>query len=168
MTGPVLVLAGTAEAGELATRLHDAGVPVVASFAGRTSAPAALPCAVRVGGFGGVDGLVAELRSGGYAVVVDATHPFAATMSHLAVDRVRWLWVGAELDELRESLGLYRFDLFAVGGHGGGVGWWLSSLVTWYLVAWGQRRRDSQVHQNTRDLTPAFITCRSSSRRSAG
>jgi len=84
VTGPVLLLAGTAEAGELATRLHTAGVPVVASFAGRTSAPAALPCPVRVGGFGGVDGLVAELRRGGYAVLVDATHPFAATMSHHA------------------------------------------------------------------------------------
>jgi precorrin-6A/cobalt-precorrin-6A reductase len=80
----VLVLAGTAEAAEIATRLHAAGVPVVASFAGRTSAPAALPCPVRTGGFGGVDGLVAELRRGGYGTLVDATHPFAATMPHHA------------------------------------------------------------------------------------
>ena len=84
MNGPVLVLAGTAEAAEIATRLHVAGVPVVASLAGRTSAPGALPCPVRTGGFGGVDGLVAELRRGGYRAVVDATHPFAATMPHHA------------------------------------------------------------------------------------
>ena len=36
----------------------------------------------------------------------------------LAVDRVGRLGVGAELDELGESLSFDRFDLFAVGGHG--------------------------------------------------
>jgi precorrin-6A/cobalt-precorrin-6A reductase len=81
----VLVLAGTGEAAEVAARLVATGaVDVVASLAGRTASPAALPCPVRTGGFGGVDGLAAELRRGGYAAVVDATHPFAARMPHHA------------------------------------------------------------------------------------
>ena len=81
MTGAhVLLLAGTAEAAELATRLHQRDVRVTASFAGRTRGTRELPCAVRVGGFGGVDGLVAALRDGGFDLLVDATHPFAARM----------------------------------------------------------------------------------------
>ncbi len=41
---------------------------------------------MRVGGFGGVDGLVNWLAANDVAAVVDATHPFAATMStHAAV-----------------------------------------------------------------------------------
>lgn len=40
---------------------------------------------VRVGGFGGVDGLVDWLEREGVTHLVDATHPFAATMSGHAV-----------------------------------------------------------------------------------
>jgi precorrin-6A/cobalt-precorrin-6A reductase len=81
----VLLLAGTGEAAEVAARLVDTGaVDVVASLAGRTAAPAALPCPVRTGGFGGPEGLAAELRRGRYAALVDATHPFAARMPHHA------------------------------------------------------------------------------------
>ncbi|MGQ0521725.1 MAG: cobalt-precorrin-6A reductase [Actinomycetota bacterium] len=81
----VLLLAGTAEAAQLAHLLAaQPGIDVVASLAGRTSAPAPLPCPVRTGGFGGVDGLVDELRRGGYDLLVDATHPFAAAMAHHA------------------------------------------------------------------------------------
>ncbi len=77
----VLLLAGTAEASQLAHLLApEPGVEVVASFAGRTAAPAALPCHTRTGGFGGVEGLAGELRRGGYDLLVDATHPFAARM----------------------------------------------------------------------------------------
>jgi precorrin-6A/cobalt-precorrin-6A reductase len=78
----VLVLAGTAEGAALARALHRSGeARVVASLAGRTRAPAPLPCPVRTGGFGGPAGLAAELRSGGYDALVDATHPFAAGMA---------------------------------------------------------------------------------------
>jgi len=81
----VLVLAGTAEAAELVGRLAaDPAYDVCASLAGHTRAPAALACPVRVGGFGGVDGLVAALRDGGFGALVDATHPFAAVMPHHA------------------------------------------------------------------------------------
>jgi precorrin-6A/cobalt-precorrin-6A reductase len=78
----VLLLAGTAEAAALAGRLQaEPGITVTASLAGRVAAPRALPCPVRVGGFGGVDGLVAELGAAGPDLVVDATHPFAARLS---------------------------------------------------------------------------------------
>ncbi len=58
----------------------------VFSYAGRTGAPLAQPLPVRVGGFGGADGLAAWLRAEGIAAVVDATHPFAAGISANAVD----------------------------------------------------------------------------------
>jgi len=81
----LLLLAGTAEATELAGRLVAAGeIDVLASLAGRTRSPAPLPCPVRTGGFGGVDGLAAELRRGRFSLVVDATHPFADEMPHHA------------------------------------------------------------------------------------
>jgi precorrin-6A/cobalt-precorrin-6A reductase len=80
----VLILGGTTEAADLARRLDAAGWPVTTSLAGRTSRPAPLPGAVRVGGFGGVVGLAAHLRSEPVDAVVDATHPFAAQMPHHA------------------------------------------------------------------------------------
>lgn len=61
------------------------GVEAVLSYAGRTAAPAAQAVPVRVGGFGGVAGLVAYLRGERVTHLVDATHPFAAQMSAHAV-----------------------------------------------------------------------------------
>jgi precorrin-6A/cobalt-precorrin-6A reductase len=84
----VLILGGTGEARELAGRLAAAGVPglrVVSSLAGRVSRPALPEGEVRVGGFGGVAGLAEWVAANSVAVVVDATHPFAATMSAHAV-----------------------------------------------------------------------------------
>lgn len=56
------------------------------SFAGRVARPVRQPLPQRVGGFGGVAGLVDYLRTQGITHVVDATHPFAAQMSANAVD----------------------------------------------------------------------------------
>jgi precorrin-6A/cobalt-precorrin-6A reductase len=80
----VLILGGTTEAARLAALLSDAGWAVTTSLAGRTRRPAAVAGAVRIGGFGGIDGLVAFLRAAPFAAVVDATHPFAAQMPHHA------------------------------------------------------------------------------------
>ncbi|SER45531.1 precorrin-6A/cobalt-precorrin-6A reductase [Lentzea xinjiangensis] len=71
----ILLLGGTGEARELARRL--APRPVVSSLAGRVSDPALPVGEVRIGGFGGVDGLVRWLRDHDVRAVVDATHPFA-------------------------------------------------------------------------------------------
>lgn len=81
----VLILGGTAEAVTLAHDLHRAGVEVITSLAGRTSQPAALPGLVRVGGFGGAEGLSQFLTSEHITHVYDATHPFARQISANAV-----------------------------------------------------------------------------------
>lgn len=77
----VLVLGGTGEARDLASRLLEAGVPVLSSLAGRVQRPRLPAGEVRVGGFGGAAGLRAHLVSAGHRAVVDATHPFAAQIS---------------------------------------------------------------------------------------
>jgi precorrin-6A/cobalt-precorrin-6A reductase len=51
------------------------------SLAGRTAAPAAQPVPVRIGGFGGADGLAAYLRDENIDALIDATHPYAAVIS---------------------------------------------------------------------------------------
>ena len=77
----VLLLGGTSDARRLATLLTDAGHDVVSSLAGRTREPLLPAGRVRIGGFGGVDGLAGYLRDERIDVLVDATHPFAATMT---------------------------------------------------------------------------------------
>ncbi|TGD86259.1 cobalt-precorrin-6A reductase [Mycolicibacterium sp. CH28] len=77
---PILLLGGTGEARSLAARLHP-GIDIVSSLAGRVPDPALPAGPVRVGGFGGVSGLKQWLRDNDVSAVVDATHPFAATMT---------------------------------------------------------------------------------------
>jgi precorrin-6A/cobalt-precorrin-6A reductase len=81
----VLILAGTAEATALAVHLREQGRDeVLLSYAGAVRALPDTGVARRIGGFGGVDGLVQFLRSSGTSLVIDATHPFAAQMSRNA------------------------------------------------------------------------------------
>jgi precorrin-6A/cobalt-precorrin-6A reductase len=77
----ILILGGTGEARELAAALVAAGTDVISSLAGRVRQPRLPDGPVRVGGFGGVDGLAAFLRAEGITRVIDATHPFAGTIS---------------------------------------------------------------------------------------
>jgi precorrin-6A/cobalt-precorrin-6A reductase len=75
----VLLLGGTGEARQLARLLVDDGVEVVSSLAGRVSRPRLPVGSLRVGGFGGAEGLTRALPD--FDAVVDATHPFAARIS---------------------------------------------------------------------------------------
>ncbi len=78
----ILILGGTTEARQLATRLAARrDLAVTLSLAGRTASPAAQPVPVRVGGFGGVEGLAQHLRQERIAALIDATHPYAAVMA---------------------------------------------------------------------------------------
>ncbi|WP_299842468.1 cobalt-precorrin-6A reductase [uncultured Paracoccus sp.] len=81
----ILLLGGTTEASQLAGALATAGIPALFSYAGRTETPRAQPLPLRVGGFGGAEGLADFLRVGGFTHLIDATHPFAAQMSRNAV-----------------------------------------------------------------------------------
>jgi precorrin-6A/cobalt-precorrin-6A reductase len=81
VTGQVLILGGTGEARRLATALVDERVDVLSSLAGRVADPLLPPGEVRIGGFGGVAGLTAWLQANPVGAMVDATHPFAATMT---------------------------------------------------------------------------------------
>lgn len=72
----LLLLGGTGEARDLAARLVGDGIDVTSSLAGRVARPRLPVGTVRIGGFGGVDGLRAVLPR--FDAVVDATHPFAA------------------------------------------------------------------------------------------
>lgn len=79
---PVLILGGTTEASGLCHLLEQA--PAFAptlSLAGVTKNPHLPDIPVRQGGFGGVEGLKDWLRNNTIRAVIDATHPFAATMS---------------------------------------------------------------------------------------
>lgn len=107
----VLLLGGTAEARALATRLHPK-IRLISSLAGRVPDPALPVGPVRIGGFGGPAGLRQWLVDNEIDAVVDATHPFAATitanaagvcadlgLAHLVLHRPPWESDGAILVE---------------------------------------------------------------------
>jgi precorrin-6A/cobalt-precorrin-6A reductase len=80
----LLILGGTREARELARRATlEVGrrVRVITSLAGRREQPPTLAGEVRIGGFGGVPGMIQYLAGNAIDMVVDATHPFSATIS---------------------------------------------------------------------------------------
>ena len=88
MTGrQLLILGGTGEAAALArgaqARFGD-GVAVTTALAGRTRHPGPIAGAVRIGGFGGAAGLVSYMVEHEIDRLIDATHPFAATISRAA------------------------------------------------------------------------------------
>jgi precorrin-6A/cobalt-precorrin-6A reductase len=78
----ILILGGTTEARRLAERLAARrDLAVTLSLAGRTANPAAQPVPVRIGGFGGAQGLAAHLAAERIDALIDATHPYAAVIS---------------------------------------------------------------------------------------
>lgn len=82
MAFKVLILGGTSDGRRLGEQLSgDPRYAPLLSFAGRTQSLQHPSVPHRVGGFGGIAGLVEFLRAGRWAALVDATHPFAAQMS---------------------------------------------------------------------------------------
>lgn len=78
-------MGGTLDAHVLSTQLQAAGVSAVYSYAGVTQTRRTPALPVRVGGFGGIEGLMHYLREQRITHVIDATHPFAAQMSRHAI-----------------------------------------------------------------------------------
>lgn len=85
MTANLLILGGTTEASRLAEAVAAIGAPATLSYAGRVSRPKEQPLPIRIGGFGGPDGLADYIRDHEVTHLIDATHPFAAQMSENAV-----------------------------------------------------------------------------------
>jgi precorrin-6A/cobalt-precorrin-6A reductase len=85
----VLVLGGTGDAAKVIEQIAALpNVMLTASLAGRTPKPnvpqPSSSIQVRMGGFGGIDGLVDYIKAQSIELIVDATHPFAAQISHNA------------------------------------------------------------------------------------
>ncbi|MGH6937657.1 cobalt-precorrin-6A reductase [Hypericibacter sp.] len=86
MSLQILILGGTGDAARLAAGINaDPKFSVTTSLAGRTENPKKLAGKVRIGGFGGIAGLVDYLREKKIDVLVDASHPFAAQIRRHAM-----------------------------------------------------------------------------------
>lgn len=128
----VLLLGGIGEALTLARRL---GPAQIYSLAGLGKVPDDLDCQVRVGGFGGAEGLADFIHKQGIDLLVDATHPYAAQISHNAARAAQqagiacWAlrrpgWQASPEDDWREvvdwptlitALGDFQRPLFTLG-----------------------------------------------------
>ncbi|WP_152219950.1 cobalt-precorrin-6A reductase [Pseudomonas sp. SCB32] len=128
----VLLLGGIGEALALARRL---GPQHLYSLAGLGKVPDDLACEVRVGGYGGAEGLAAFIREQGFDLLLDATHPYAAQISHNAARAAQlagvpcWAlrrpgWQAGAADDWREvadwpalsvALEQFRRPLFTLG-----------------------------------------------------
>ncbi|WP_137162493.1 cobalt-precorrin-6A reductase [Pseudomonas asiatica] len=86
MNGRILLLGGVTEALAIARRL---GPQHVYSLAGIGRVPQDLQCQVRVGGFGGAEGLASYLHEASITLLIDATHPYAAQISRNAANAAR-------------------------------------------------------------------------------
>ncbi|MCP1651032.1 cobalt-precorrin-6A reductase [Pseudomonas nitroreducens] len=74
----ILLLGGIGEALTIARRL---GPQHLYSLAGLGKVPDDLACEVRVGGYGGAEGLGQFIHEQGFDLLLDATHPYAAQIS---------------------------------------------------------------------------------------
>lgn len=74
----ILLLGGVGDALAIARRLAPQDIY---SLAGLGKVPADLPCQVRVGGYGGAEGLAAFMAAEGIDLLLDVTHPYAAQIS---------------------------------------------------------------------------------------
>ncbi|HET7666450.1 MAG TPA: cobalt-precorrin-6A reductase [Mycobacterium sp.] len=145
----ILLLGGTSEARALAERLHP-DVDVVSSLAGRVPDPALPVGEVRIGGFGGAEGMRRWLMGAGVDAVVDATHPYAATITasaaavcgelglpHLVLMRPAWdpgeaLVVGSDV-EAAKAVGANRYSrVFLTTGRSGTAAF--ADVDAWFLI----------------------------------
>ena len=128
----ILLLGGVTEALAIARTL---GPQHVYSLAGVGRVPTDLTCEVRVGGYGGAEGLAQYIREQRIDMLLDATHPYAAKISHNAALAAaasgipcwalrRPAWVAqtgddwrevADWSELIEALATFQRPLFTLG-----------------------------------------------------
>ena len=82
----ILLLGGVTEALAIARTL---GPQHIYSLAGIGRVPTDLQCQIRVGGYGGAEGLAQFIRDEGIELLVDATHPYAVRISQNAATAAR-------------------------------------------------------------------------------
>jgi precorrin-6A/cobalt-precorrin-6A reductase len=145
----VLLLGGTSEGRALATRLGQE-FDVVSSLAGRVPDPALPVGEVRIGGFGGVEGMRRWLVESKVDAVVDATHPYAATITanaavvcgelglpHLVLARPAWprgdaIGVGSD-SEAAKTVAAERYSrVFLTTGRSGTAAF--VDVDAWFLI----------------------------------
>jgi precorrin-6A/cobalt-precorrin-6A reductase len=145
----LLLLGGTSEARALAATLAP-NVDVISSLAGRVPNPALPVGEVRVGGFGGADAMRRWLVETDVDAVVDATHPFAASitertaqvcrdlgMPHLVLVRPPWEPGDARLvvsnDEAAEVVAQHGYSrVFLTTGRSGVAAF--AESDAWFLI----------------------------------
>jgi precorrin-6A/cobalt-precorrin-6A reductase len=145
----VLLLGGTSEARALAARLHP-DVEVISSLAGRVPDPALPVGQVRIGGFGGVDGMRQWLIDADIDAVLDATHPYAATITahaaaacaqlrvpHLVLDRPAWppenaIVVASDADAAKTVVEKHYSRVFLTTGRSGTAAF--KDIGAWFLI----------------------------------
>jgi precorrin-6A/cobalt-precorrin-6A reductase len=145
----ILLLGGTSEARALAARLHPR-IEVISSLAGRVPDPALPVGEVRIGGFGGVDGLRRWLRDTPVDAVVDATHPYAARITgnaaaacrdmglpHLVLARPGWdpgdaIVVSSDADAAKTVATKGYSRVFLTTGRSGAAAF--ADVDAWFLI----------------------------------
>ena len=145
----VLLLGGTSEARALAARLHPE-VDVISSLAGRVPDPALPVGEVRIGGFGGVDGMRRWLAHAAVDAVVDATHPYAATITanaaaacgelglpHLVLNRPAWdpgdaIVVGSDAEAAKTVAAKSYSRVFLTTGRSATAAF--AGIDAWFLI----------------------------------
>jgi precorrin-6A/cobalt-precorrin-6A reductase len=145
----ILLLGGTSEARALAARLYP-DVDVISSLAGRVPDPALPVGEVRIGGFGGVDGMRRWLSEARVDAVVDATHPYAATITahaatvcgelglpHLVLARPAWdpgdaIVVGSDADAAKIVAANRYSRVFLTTGRSGTAAF--VDTDAWFLI----------------------------------
>ncbi|SHN08300.1 precorrin-6A/cobalt-precorrin-6A reductase [Pseudomonas asturiensis] len=128
----ILLLGGITEALAIARTL---GPEHIYSLAGVGRVPTDLTCQLKVGGYGGSEGMAQYIREQGVDLLLDATHPYAAQISHnaaLAAKRAgipcwalrRTAWQAGPGDDWREvadwselvaALAPFKRPLFTLG-----------------------------------------------------
>jgi precorrin-6A/cobalt-precorrin-6A reductase len=145
----VLLLGGTSEGRALAARL-DADVEVISSLAGRVPDPVLPVGEVRIGGFGGVEGMRRWLVDSKVDSVVDATHPYAATVTahaaavcdeldlpYLVLVRPAWprgdaIGVGSDAEAAKTVVAERYSRVFLTTGRSGTAAF--ADVDAWFLI----------------------------------
>jgi precorrin-6A/cobalt-precorrin-6A reductase len=145
----VLLLGGTSEGRALAASLHP-DVDVVSSLAGRVPEPALPVGEVRTGGFGGAEGMRRWLVDSKVDAVVDATHPYAATITahaaavcgelglpHLVLARPAWprgdeIGVGSDIEAAKTIAVKHYSRVFLTTGRSGTAAF--AGVDAWFLI----------------------------------